>query len=145
MIDIDITILFQFVNFIITLVVLNYLLIRPIRDIVKKRRDLAAGLLSDAESFTSGAAKKLEQYEAALAKAREEAAKARDEQKAGAAARQEDLLHAAQQEAQEYLAASREQTRAAVSEATAALRGRIPALAALAAAKLLGKKKPSAA
>lgn len=145
MIDIDITVLFQFANFVITLVVLNFLLISPVRAIVKKRRDLAAGLLSDTESFTSDAAKKLEQYEAALAKAKEEAVTIRDAQKAEGASTQENLLHAAQQEAQEYLAASRGQTRAAIAEASAALKKRVPDLAALAAAKLLGKKTRSAA
>ncbi len=145
MIDIDVTLFFQFINFIITLVVLNYLLIRPIRDIVKKRRDLAAGLLSDAESFTGDAAEKLERYEAALAAARIDAAKIRDERRNAGEAEQENLLRAAQQEAQEFLAASRDDTRKAVAEAMAAIKKRIPDLAAMAAARVLGKKTRSAA
>ena len=50
MLDINITLLIQLVNFIVTLVVLDYLLIKPIRGIIKKRRDLAAGMLSDEAS-----------------------------------------------------------------------------------------------
>ncbi len=145
MIDIDITIFFQFANFVVTLVALNFLLIRPLRDIVKKRRDLAAGLLSDTESFTAAAAKKLEQYEAALVKAREEAAAVRDAQKAEGTGTQENLLQAAQQEAQDYLVASRSRTSAAVAEASADLKKRVPDLAALVAAKLLDRKTRSAA
>ena len=145
MMDFNITLLIQFVNFVVTLVVLNYLLIRPIRAIVKKRRDLASGLFSDAESFTADADKKLEQYEAALAKARKEAADLREASKNAGLAQQEDLLRAAHAEAQDFLRTSREQTRNAVAETASAMKKRIPGLAEMAATKLLGKKaRPSA-
>lgn len=146
MLDINITLVFQLVNFLVTLAVLNYLLIKPVRDIIKKRRDLASGLLSDAENFTAEAAKKLDGYETALAKAREEAANAREARRAEAAARETDIVDAARKEAQEFLHASREETRAAVADAMADMRKRIPALSQLAVARLLDKTgRPPAA
>lgn len=145
MFDVNITLVLQFINFIVTIVVLDFLLIRPIRGIVKKRRDLASGMLADAETFTSEAAQRLESYEAALAKAREDAAAIREERKTEAAARETELLHAAQAEAQNFLRESRESTRASVAQAMADMEKRVPELADMAVARLLGKAKRSSA
>lgn len=136
MFDINITAAIQLGNFIVTLVALNFLLIRPMRDIIKKRRDLASGMLDDAEKFTADAAEKLETYEAALAKAREEAAAVRDSRKSEGAAREAELLESASRDAQEFLQSSREGIRAAVAEAAAAMEKRIPDLGKMVAARL---------
>ncbi|MDY7000992.1 MAG: ATP synthase F0 subunit B, partial [Thermodesulfobacteriota bacterium] len=70
MIDLDVTFFYQFVNFIIILIVLNFLLVRPIRDIIKKRNDILAGYVSEAEKFTAEADEKLKNYNAALDEAK---------------------------------------------------------------------------
>ena len=145
MLDINITLLIQLVNFIVTLVVLDFLLIKPIRGIIRKRRELAGGMLSDAESFTTEAARKLEDYEAALAKAREEASSLRETRKSEAQATEADILETARKNAQELLQASREETRASVVEAMADMEKRIPALTRLAVDRLLGKSNRSSA
>ena len=145
MFDVNITLVIQFVNFIVTIVVLDFLLIRPIRAIVKKRRDLASGMLSDAEQFTAEAAGKLESYETALAKAREDAAKAREERKNEAVSREAELLQTAQRDAQDFLHTSREETRASVASAMTDMEKRLPELANLAVSRLLGKTKRSSA
>ena len=141
MITPDITFFIQLLNFIITLVVLNYLLIAPIRGIIRKRRDLASGLISDAQAFTESAEHKLDQYESALFTAREEAARTRDAQKAAALAQETAILTQAQEEAQAFLARSRKETQASVADAMQNVRARVPEFAALAATQLLGKKK----
>ncbi len=145
MLDINITLLIQLGNFIVTLFALDFLLIKPIRGIIKKRRDLAGGMLADAERFTTDAAAKLEKYEAALARAREEAAALREASKSEAAAREASLLETARQDAQEYLQSSREETRNAVAAAMADLEKRIPDLSKLAVTRLLGTSKQSPA
>lgn len=145
MLDINITLLIQLVNFIITLVVLDFLLIKPIRGIVKKRRDLASGMLADAESFTSDAADKLEDYEAALAKAREEAAALRETRKVEAVTRETSLLETARADAQAFLQTSREETRASIAATVADMEKRIPDLSDMVVARLLGKSKRSPA
>lgn len=146
MFDINITVLIQLANFIITLVGLNFLLIRPVRGMLQKRRDLASGMLTDAETFAADAAEKLKNYEAVLLKAREDAAMLRDTRKSEGAVKAAELLEAAQREAQEFLQASREETRMAAADTADAMRRRIPDLAKMAAAQLLGKsKRPSAA
>ena len=45
MVDLNITLWIQLANFLVTLVVLNYLLISPIRKIIRKRKDNVEGLL----------------------------------------------------------------------------------------------------
>ena len=145
MLDINITLLIQLVNFIVTLFVLDFLLIKPIRGIIKKRRDLAVGMLSDAETFTTEAAVKLENYEAALVKAREEAAAAREARKSEALAKEAGLLEAARQEAHEFLQASREETKNAVAQTMAEMENRIPDLSRMVVDRLLGKSKRSSA
>ncbi len=143
MLDINSTLLIQLVNFLVTVVVLNFLLIKPIRGIIQKRRDLAGGMLADAESFTANAAAKLKHYELALAKAREDAASVRETRKSEALAREADLLEAARQDAHEFLQSSREETKNAVAQTVADMEARIPGLSRLVVERLLGKSKRS--
>lgn len=51
MLDLNITMLFQLANFLITLFVLNLLLIRPIRKIIRDRKALMDNLSGEAESL----------------------------------------------------------------------------------------------
>ena len=51
MIDLDFSFFVQFVNFIITLLVLNILLFGPIRAVIKKRGELMAEKLGKVEQF----------------------------------------------------------------------------------------------
>ena len=72
MIDIDRTFPIQLVNFLITIVGLNVLLIRPIRDKIKERNDLMAGQVGKIEGFNSSAEEKLKGYQTAIDAARQE-------------------------------------------------------------------------
>ena len=67
MINFDISFVIQLVNFIITLLVLNLLLIKPVRGIIKKRNDLMAGRVDEINKFTDSATAKMSDYEAQLA------------------------------------------------------------------------------
>lgn len=138
MIDLNITMLFQLVNFLVTLVVLNALLIRPIREIIKKRSDKMADLLGESEQFFCQAGDKLKNYEAVLAITRAEAAAERDKAKAAGIAREQEIVTAAAQEAQDYLTASRASVTDQVTKAMDDLKGQVGALAASATAKVLG-------
>ncbi len=70
MIDIDSSILLQAANFLLMWFILNQLLFKPVRGIIKKRGEVMAGQLEAINGFTSDAAKKVADYEAALTKAR---------------------------------------------------------------------------
>ena len=141
MLDVNITLLFQLVNFIVTLIVLDFLLIKPVRSIIKKRRELANGILSDAETFTTEAANKLEHYETTLSKAREQAASLRETYKEKALANEHSVLETARKDAQEILRTSREETQNAIAQALKDMNTRIPDLSRMAVARLLDNTK----
>ena len=79
MLDLNITLLFQLANFFIALFVLNLLLIRPVREIIKKRNGIMDGMAAEADAFNAEATEKLNAYEAELARARQQAGLAREE------------------------------------------------------------------
>lgn len=72
MIDLDISFFIQLANFIITLLVLNLLMFRPIREIIRRRAELMSDQLSKVENFNGQAETKVKDYEAALDSARKE-------------------------------------------------------------------------
>lgn len=138
MIDLDVTIFVQLANFLITLVVLNYLLIKPVRDQIAARSALTSGYASDIERFTSQAEEKLSGYEAALSEARSKASQARESIKAEGAAKEQSVLQAAHLEAQSFLQSSREQTAREAKAATDSLLANVNVYAEKALSKILG-------
>lgn len=138
MIDLNITFFFQLVNFLVTLVVLNAILIRPVRDIIRQRRDKMSGLLGESEQFAGQADTKLKNYEATLVKARAEATAERDKARAEGVAREQVILAGAGRQAQDYLEKSRQEVAVQVKTAMDTLKGQVDALAAKATAKVLG-------
>ncbi len=129
MIDLDITFFIQLINFFIVLAVLNPLLIKPIRNIIKERKEATAALLGESEGFFQSADAKLAQYESSLAKAREEALVAREKARNEAIAAGEGITAQATQEAQVSLKAAREHIGAETATAFAALRAEIDPMA----------------
>jgi len=138
MIDLDATVFIQMANFLITLVVLNYLLIKPIREQIAARSALTSGYAADIENFSSKASERLSGYESALADARAQADQLRETMKAEGAAKEQEILHNAQAEAQSYLQASRVETAKAAQAAMTALLSQVNGFASKAASKILG-------
>ena len=129
MIDLDMTFFIQLVNFLIVLAVLNPLLIKPIRKIIRERKEATAALLGESEGFFQSAGSKLAEYESALAKAREEALANREKARFEAIAAGESITGKATQSAQGELKATRERIESESAAAFAALRDEIPPLA----------------
>ena len=129
MIDLDITFFIQLANFFIVLAVLNPLLIKPIRNIIRERKAAAAALLGESDGFFKSAEGKLAQYESALAKAREEALADREAARAEALAAGDGITARASQEAQSSLKSAREDIEAQTAAAFASLRAEIDPLA----------------
>lgn len=69
MLDIDISLLIQLVNFFVLLFVLNAILYRPLRKIMADRREKVAGLEREIEGLTKNANQKLEDFKAKLKEA----------------------------------------------------------------------------
>lgn len=138
MIDLDISFFIQFGNFVITLIVLNYLLVGPVREVIKKRKDKMAGLVEDSEKFTAEAEQKLENYSKALDEARAEGTSKRVALKDEGSTEEKSILSAAGSEAAATLKAERETVEAEVKTAMDGLKAQIDGLAGKVADKVLG-------
>ena len=134
MIDINITAAIQLVNFLVTLAALNYLLIRPVRETIRKRKELMSGLGREIDGFLEEAQTRLAGYEAALT----DASALRKEARAEAEAEEKAIRARAGREAQASIQAGQASVRAEADAAYAALRKQVPAYADAALARLLG-------
>ncbi|MBN2141441.1 MAG: ATP synthase F0 subunit B [Desulfovibrionaceae bacterium] len=139
MIDLDFTIFVQFVNFIITLLVLNILLIKPIREIIKKRSELMSEQLGKVERFLEQADTKLADYQAALGDARKEGVELRNQMKEEGQAEEQTILSSAGDEAASKLKAARAEISVQADAAMKQLSGRVGEYAQTATKKILGQ------
>ena len=121
MLDLNITMLFQLANFLITLFVLNLLLIRPIRKIIRDRKALMDNLSGEAESF----------------EARQDATAARESGRQAGQKEQQALVEAAQKEAQGILGEARKKLNAEAESSLAELRSQIGKLSQQLATRVL--------
>ncbi|CCO23339.1 ATP synthase F0 subunit B [Maridesulfovibrio hydrothermalis] len=138
MIDLDISFFIQLANFIITLLVLNLLMFRPIREIIRKRGELMSDQLSKVENFTGQASSKVKDYEAALDSARKEGMEIRNNFKDQGAAQEQALLAEAGKVAATTMKAAREEVASDKDAAMKVLDGEVEAFAQKVTAKVLG-------
>jgi len=128
----------QLVNFLVTLVVLNILLIRPIREIIRKRRETLDRFAAEAAGLDKRAAKTLADYQAALENARERGAVLRKQAREEAETAGQALLADASGKAHETLRAAADATAADIARTRDALRADIPGLVQAMLTKLVG-------
>lgn len=138
MLDLNITLLFQLANFFIALIFLNWLLIRPVREIIKRRNGIMDSLANEADDFHAQAVARLKGYEEALAKARQEAGLNREEGKSEALKELEAILGSARQSAKDLLEENRTTLRGQAEQALTELRNGIDDFSTRLGNKLLG-------
>jgi F-type H+-transporting ATPase subunit b len=139
MIDLDWTFFMQLVNFLIILTVLNLILYRPIRGIIKKRAEVMSEKLGTIEDFAAKAEAKLESYKTALSGARVEAQQVRVTLKTEGVAVESSVLAEAGAEAAEKVAAARKEIDGQKQAALKALREGVASHAKNVADKVLSK------
>ena len=137
MIDIDITAVIQFVNFLITLVVLNFLLITPIRKILQQRHEHLDQLQGVVVISNEESEEKLEKYNSSLVEIRKEAAAKREALRAEAISKEREINENALSEAHARIQKARADITAQVDVALAELKGAVPDLAKEAAGKIM--------
>ncbi len=137
MLDLNITMLFQLVNFLITIFVLNLLLIKPIRKVLRERKEMMASLASDAQACEDKATGSLDNYESQLTKARQDASANRDSGRTAGVKEQQALLEEAQKEAQGILGEERKRLHAEAESALQDLRSKVGAYSQQLAARVL--------
>jgi F-type H+-transporting ATPase subunit b len=139
MIDIDSTFFIQLINFLLTVVFLNALLIRPIREKIKERNTLMADQLSTIETFTSSADEKLKGYEKALDAARQQGLELRKQMRAEGSGEEQQIMSAVGKEVAATMKAAQDEIAAQVAGAKKALVSDVEKFALKATAKILGQ------
>lgn len=137
MLDLNITILFQLVNFLIAVYVLNILLVRPIRAILQERKNTMDNLQGEADAFSREASERMAAYQAALTSARQEATQNREAARAAGLTEQQSIVAAAGQKAQAHIASAQENIKKEAAEALAALKKQVKVLAGKVATQVL--------
>jgi F-type H+-transporting ATPase subunit b len=135
--DLNVTFVIQLINLAIALVLVNSLLVRPVRAVIAKRKAGRDDLAREIDAFVSRAAQDADHYEKTLRAAREEGGAMRRRAREEALAGQEDMLAAAGAEAALFVREARERARGDSERASAALAGQTDQLAADVVRKLL--------
>lgn len=139
MLDLNITLVFQFINFLIAIFFLNWLLIRPVREIIKKRNDIMDGIAAEADNFHQDAVNRLKAYEAELAKARQQAGLTREEGKNAGLAELQAIVGTAQQSAKQLLEENRANLHSQAEQALTELRNGIDDFSTRIGQKIMGQ------
>lgn len=137
MLDINVTFFIQLANFIIALFVVNILIIKPIREVVKKRRAMFAELASEAESVTQKSDARSESYAVSVDKARESGDALKNKLKLEGLDKEASIISGAQQEAMGYLQKSKAEIGAELESTRQVLRAQVGGMADRIVAKIL--------
>lgn len=130
MVEINITLAIQFVNFLIALFVVNTLIVKPIRQVLKQRKDTVDSLLSEAGNFQRDADARLKNYESELDAARAKGLEQKEAVKLQALESEASILSSAQHEAQTYLQKNRKEIEQEVNNVMQVMRSKVDMLAA---------------
>ena len=139
MIELNITFLIQLVNFLIILAVLNVILYRPIRGILKQRSERMAAQMSEIERFTEEATQKLSNYEQSLEQARQEGMEIRNEFKEEGQKEEQEMLSKVSEEASAELQSVRNELTAQRKDAEQKLDKEVKEFAQKATDRILGQ------
>jgi len=129
----------QMVNFLLTLLILNFLLFRPIRRIVAERKEKIARSEAEIERLRLGGQEKLSMFQSQIDQARSEGAEKRLGARKAAQDEERALLDKVSKEMEATLERARAEIAADAQQARQALRGQADAFASAVAEKILGR------
>lgn len=139
MINIDLAILFQLVNFLVLMLILNIFLYKPIRNVLAERQGRIAEAKSRAEGVDKDVQEKMADYEARLKAMKSGAADERGMLVKEAQAEEAAILEAARKEASETLAAIKTRVAKESADARVLLQEQAKALSDDICEKVLGR------
>ncbi len=140
MISIDWTIGLQFVNFVVLMLVLNFILYRPLRDMLNRRKETIDGSLQAAKDLEGQVDEKMSRYQQQLQEAKLKASQDRAVLRQEAAKEEAAILAKAQGKAADELKVIKNRVAAEAEEARKVLGKETKALAAGIASKVLGRE-----
>ncbi len=139
MIDINVSLLYQLVNFLVLLVALNFILFKPIRQVMHEREQGISSSISDAKAAQERMQNLLEQYNVSLAEAKQKAAATFNGIYQQGLDAQREMISAERAKAGEMLDKARADVAGAASAARAELRNEAERLSQEITSKLLGR------
>ena len=140
MINLDITFFIQIVNFLLLMLVLNFLLYKPLRKILADRAAEIAGGHAKAVEVDRDVQEKMAQYEARLLEAKSKANEERGILKKAALADEAVILDKARSEAGDSVNAIKKKVAKETIDARAFLREQIQSLSLEISEKVLGRR-----
>lgn len=139
MIDINISLAIQLLNFIVLLFALNIILFKPIRRIMEEREQNISSAFADAKTAQERVQALLEQYNASLAEAKQKAAAVYNGIYQEGLDMQRDMIAAERAKAGELLDKAKAEIASAAEAARADLRKEAERLAQEITVKMLGR------
>jgi F-type H+-transporting ATPase subunit b len=139
LINLNITILIQVINFLILILLLSKLLFKPLTKFMADRSEGIARSLTEAKAARESAAKAHEEYQACIRETQKEVAAIREQVQREIEAERQRLLQASREEAQSLVASAKAEIEAETRRAKASLREEVVGLALGAAERLLGR------
>ncbi len=125
MINLDITFFIQLVNFLILLAILNLIVFRPIRGIIKQRAEKLSSDLTAIENFNKKAEEKIKEYEESIRRAYDEGNEIKNRYKNEALEEEKNLIVMAKEVAQKELDDARAKIKVQSKEAKEILLNKI--------------------
>lgn len=135
----DISLVYQMINFLILLFVLNQLLYKPIRKVLLERKAKIQGLESGVEKANSDLASQEESYRNGLRQARTQGLEKKEAFVEEASKQEREIIDQINQKAQANLARIKKQVAEETEQARKALEGEVEAFAKAIGEKILGR------
>ena len=135
----DWTIILQFVNFIVLMAVLNAILYRPMRNMLKHRKETIDGSHERAHELEAQIDEKMARYEEKLQQAKLQGNQEKNQLRQAAAGEEASILGAARDEATEKLQAVKDRVAGEAVAAGKKLKADAESLASDIATKILGR------
>lgn len=135
----DSSVIWQIVNFLVLIWILNLVLYRPIRNVIAQRQEKVAGLDKSIERFEQDAQARDSARSEGLAEARANGLKEKNSLLDAAAAEEKKIIEEINQKAQQTIAENKEKIAKDVESAAADLQAKVDMFAADIGRKMLGR------
>ena len=139
MINLDITLIIQMINFLVLLYVLNLILFRPIRNIIKERNQIIEGFNTDITSLTDEAQASMDQFEQKILEARKEGMAQVQNMKDEGEEAEAELMATTNEEVQAKTEGARKRVASDIQEARTQLQDQVQAFSLAVTEKVLGR------
>lgn len=139
MVTIDITMVIQIINMVVLMFLLNKVLYKPVKKILKERSEKMQGMQNDVAKFEQNARLRQEEVDAKMSKASGKAKAALDEARAEAQAAGDEKMASIKAEVDEYKDTQMADITTQIGDAQKDLKANLDGFATAMASKILGR------